>query len=49
MIGKWGGAYNYFSGQLDDARYYNYALTPTQVRNIYTNGAAAFQPSTGTP
>ncbi len=38
-----------FNGQIDDVRAYNYALTATQVKDIYNNGAAAFQPSTGTP
>jgi hypothetical protein len=31
-----------FNGQIDDVRIYNYALTPTQVKTLYNNGAVAF-------
>ena len=34
---------DWFNGQLDDVRIYNYALTPIQVKNIYNNGAINFQ------
>lgn len=42
------GRYNYqdnsyFSGQIDDVRIYNYALTPQQVRDVYNNGAVSFK------
>jgi len=30
----------YFSGQIDDVRIYNYALTPLQVKTVYNMGAA---------
>ncbi len=41
---------NYFKGQIDDVRLYNYALTQTQVKMLYSNNAAMmFAPLTGTP
>jgi len=33
----------YFSGQLDDVRIYNYALTSEQIKNVYNGGAVNFQ------
>ena len=30
------------SGQIDDVRIYNYALTPEQVKTLYNNGAVSF-------
>lgn len=39
----------FFNGQIDDARVYNYALTPTQVKTLYNNGAVNFAPLTGNP
>ncbi|MCL4366210.1 LamG domain-containing protein [Patescibacteria group bacterium] len=39
----------YFNGQLDDVKVYNYTLTPTQIKDIYNNGAVFFGPSTGSP
>jgi hypothetical protein len=40
----------FFNGQIDDVRVYNYALTATQVQNIYNGGRAVqFAPVTGTP
>ncbi len=39
----------FFNGQIDDARMYNYALTPVQVRVLYNNGVVNFSPSTGAP
>ena len=33
---------NYFDGQIDDVRIYNYVLTSEQVRNVY-NSAATVQ------
>ena len=39
-----------FNGQIDDVRIYNYALTATQVKNVYNGGAAVkFAPTTGSP
>lgn len=41
---------DYFIGKLDDARIYNYALTQTQIRQVYNQGAAIrFGPSEGLP
>lgn len=39
----------YFNGQIDDARMYNYPLTPVQVKLLYNNGSLFFGPSTGAP
>ena len=38
------GASDYFDGQIDDARIYNYALTAKQVETEYNQGAVSFQP-----
>jgi len=38
LIGKYGS--NYFNGQIDDVRIYNYALTADQVKQVYNFGAA---------
>jgi hypothetical protein len=32
-----------FPGQIDDVRIYNYALTPTQIKTLYNNGAVTFR------
>lgn len=41
---------NYFSGQIDDVRIYNYALSITQIRKLMNDGGAMFYgPVTGTP
>ena len=45
------------NGQIDpsttlragDVRIYNYALTATQVKDVYNNGAVNFSPVTGSP
>lgn len=42
-------ATNYFTGQIDDVRIYNYALTAKQVQELYNGGAARFAPATGPP
>jgi len=39
-IGKVGSSY--FTGYLDDVRLYGYALTATQVRDLYTGGAVRY-------
>jgi hypothetical protein len=39
----------YFKGQIDDVRVYNYALTPVQVIGVKNNGALSFSPATGAP
>jgi len=38
-----------FSGQIDDAKIFNYALTATQVKTLYNDGAIRFGPVTGIP
>ena len=35
-VGTWR---NFFNGQIDDARVYNYTLTATQVKQVYNEGA----------
>ncbi len=40
-IGKANNAYT--NGQFDDVRIYNYALTTTQVKNLYNDGAVNFK------
>jgi hypothetical protein len=37
------------NAKIDDARVYNYALTATQLKTLYNNGAVNFGPSTGSP
>ena len=39
----------WFNGQIDDARVYNYALTAVQVKTLFNGGAVGFQPTTGAP
>ena len=36
------GSSQFFTGQIDDVRVYNYALTATQVKTLYNNGAVSF-------
>lgn len=39
-----------YAGQIDDVRIYNYALTPTLVKQLYNEGAAIrFGPNEGSP
>jgi hypothetical protein len=38
-----GGSTQLFSGQIDDVRIYNYALTSEQIKQIYNGGAVNFQ------
>ena len=38
-----------FAGQIDDVRVYNYALTATQVKMLYTGFTTFYGPSTGAP
>ncbi len=38
-----------FSGQIDDVRVYNYALTRQQILDVMNQGAVYFGPSTGAP
>ena len=40
----------WLKGQIDDVRIYNYALTATQIKNLYNQGSAVqFAPITGSP
>lgn len=39
----------YYTGQVDDLRIYNYPLTSTQIKQVYNNGAISFAPATGSP
>ena len=39
-IGSTQGSSNFYNGQIDDVRIYNYALTPIQVKNLYNNNSA---------
>ncbi len=49
-IGSRNGTSEFFSGQIDDARIYNYTLTGSQVKQVYNQGAAVrFGPNIGTP
>ncbi len=52
-IGRAGVAGGYtddFSGQIDDARVYNYPLTATQVKNLYNGGNSVYYgPASGQP
>lgn len=48
-IGKDTPNAEYFPGQIDDVRIYNYALTLLQVKNLYNDGTVKFAPSTGAP
>jgi hypothetical protein len=49
-IGQTATGGSYFSGQIDDARLYTYALSGTQVKRLYNNDMSVFYgPSTGSP
>ena len=48
-IGSYLGSSSYFTGQIDDVRVYNYALTAAQVKTLFNDGAVRFGPSTGNP
>ncbi len=43
MIGDEETSANSFSGQIDDVRVYNYALTAEQIRQLYSGGAVNFR------
>ncbi len=49
IIGSPDANINYFYGQVDDVRVYNYALTAPQVQTLYNNGAVNYAPISGTP
>ena len=42
-VGMRVGATRAFNGQIDDVRIYNYALTSSQVKTLYNNGAVNFK------
>lgn len=44
----WNGTYAHTT-QIDDIRLYNYALSESQVQQLYNGGALRFGPATGTP
>jgi hypothetical protein len=39
----------YFTGQIDDVKIFNYALTSTQIKTLYNSAAIFFGPNTGVP
>ena len=44
QMGRWTNFDNsYFDGQIDDVRIYNYALTPHQVKELYSGGSVVFK------
>ncbi|RJP47639.1 MAG: hypothetical protein C4584_00160, partial [Armatimonadetes bacterium] len=50
LIGKFESANYEFNGQIDDVKIFNYALTGTQVKNLYNeNSAVRFGPNAGSP
>jgi len=53
LIGAWlenDVPITFFDGTIDDARIYNYALTASQIRNVYNEGSSVrFGPSSGLP
>ena len=40
---------NSSTGQIDDVKIFNYALSASQVKNLFNNGAVYFGPVTGSP
>jgi len=48
-IGQSRTAAGKFDRQIDDVRIYNYALTETQVKTLYNQGAIRFGPESGSP
>ena len=44
FIGKKGNSTDYYSGQIDEVKIFNYALTSQQVKNLYSEGAVYFGP-----
>ena len=49
-IGRHSTGAEYFPGQIDDVRVFNYALTATQVKQLYNGGSGVqFAPLTGSP
>jgi len=48
-VGSRNNAAQFFNGQIDEVKIYNYALTADQVKKSYNNGAVFFGPATGSP
>ena len=44
-----GGASLFGAGLMDDAKIFNYPLTPTQIKTLYNEGAYRVGPATGAP
>lgn len=40
---------DFFAGQIDEPKVFNYGLSPIQVKTLFNNGAINFAPITGTP
>jgi len=49
FLGAFDGGGNPLDGQLDEAQIFSYALTSSQISNLYMQGTAFFGPATGTP
>ena len=41
-FGSDGGAANYFNGKIDEAKIFNYALSPAQIREEYNGGYGTY-------
>jgi len=49
-MGETSGGANFYKGQIDDVQIFNYPLTATQVKNVYSqNSAVRWGPLTGAP
>jgi hypothetical protein len=49
-LGRDTGGTQFYTGQIDDIRLFNYTLTAAQVRKLYNNGFSSFYgPSSGAP
>ncbi len=49
-IGSSSGGSEFFNGQIDDVKIFNYALTGSQIKGLYNSGATVqFAPATGSP
>lgn len=48
-LGQTSGGASFYQGRMDEVKVYNYALNAAQIKQIYTNGALNFAPSTGVP
>ncbi|MBI2595347.1 DUF2341 domain-containing protein [Candidatus Daviesbacteria bacterium] len=48
-MGETSGGAGRYLGQMDEIKLFNYALSSTQVKTLYSNGAINYGPSTGAP